>query len=91
LGVTWTTHKVALQGTYGINVSFDLVKQVGGFIETYGVIEQGKMSTNIDVGIGYLINNDLQLDLYGGWQGKQDIRDYFISLGVSWRIHKRNI
>ena len=88
-GLTWTGNNQASVGTYAISLSFDLGKDFSGFVENYGNLWQGRIDTNFDTGIAYLVNNDFQLDLSGGWQGTKNLTDYFISLGLSWRVHHR--
>ena len=45
----------------------------------------------MDGGFLYFINNDLQLDLFGGYDvTNNNDEDWFISLGFSWRVYNKN-
>ena len=88
-GATWDGNDGPVTGSYAINVGFDIVGNLGGFVENYGSIRDGDLASHFDFGLAYLIGKDLQVDLYAGWQGREDIKDFFISFGVSWRVHQR--
>lgn len=45
--------------------------------------------TRFDGGFAYLCNNDLQLDVLAGAGNNDDVSDYFVSVGVSWRTKRR--
>lgn len=79
------------QGTvfYTINVSFPIVGKLSGFIENYGFITDGDFDTRFDGGFAFLCNNDLQLDILGGAGNNEDVSDYFVGVGVSWRTRRR--
>jgi hypothetical protein len=60
----------------------------GCYAELYGFAPQyGKAEHNFDAGFTYLVNNNAQFDLSGGWSltGKESI-PYYVSLGFSWRF-----
>lgn len=76
------------QPSHGLifNLSFGINDKLGGFVEHYSTISNGYYTPGFDVGLGYLINKDLQLDAYTGVNNFRDgVFDYFIGLGVSWR------
>lgn len=56
----------------------------GTFIEMYGGLNE--FTTFFDTGLSYLVNDDLQLDMYGGVQNNDGVEDYFIEAGLSWRL-----
>ncbi len=60
--------------------------KLGVFVETFGSVQQGVFISNFDTGLAWLINNDLQFDVYGGYGINQGVRDYFVSTGISWRM-----
>jgi len=59
------------------------------FIENYASFTEDYFEDHCDVGLTFLMNNHLQLDLFRGL-GKQEKRlDYFVSGGFSWRLPGR--
>ena len=88
-GATWDGNDGPVTGSYAINIGFDIAGNLSGFIENYGSLRDGDLASHFDFGLAYLISNDFQLDLYSGWQGREDVKDFFVSFGVSWRVHKR--
>ena len=92
LGMDWSGDAVEPRGLYIFNFSFDVAPKIGGFVEYYGIvpfIKDGLKSwgNNIDAGIGYLVNKDLQLDISAGTNlDSFDIgNNFFIDFGLSWR------
>ncbi len=69
--------------SYAISNSFDIGPRLGGFVELYGGMVDWTM--NYDGGFSYLLNDDTQLDLFGGWQEES----FFFSAGVSWRVVRK--
>lgn len=88
-GAVWNGVTSSPNGTYTINLAFPITKKLGSFVETFGTYGHGNFNTNFDTGLGLLLTNDLQLDLYGGYGSNSGVKDYFISMGVSVRT-KRN-
>lgn len=86
LGAAWNGNNSSPRGTYIVNLSFPFNDKVGSFVETFGGIERGTATINFDTGLAWLVTNDLQLDLYGGYGKNQGIETYFTSIGVSWRF-----
>jgi len=86
-GIVWNGNNSLPKGIYTISFNFPISNKIGGFVESYGQYEDDTFETGIDTGIGYLINNHLQLDLSAGINTiKKDLKDYFIDLGISWRF-----
>ena len=90
-GATWNGNNSSPTGTYVINLSFPFNDKFGAYVETYGGIHQGEFTIHYDTGIAWLISNDLQLDLYGGYGDNQGISSYFVSTGVSWRTKRKEV
>lgn len=86
IGAAWNGNDSSPRGTYIVNLSFPFNDKLGAFVETFGGVERGTATINFDTGIAWLISNDLQLDLYGGYGKNQGIQTYFTSAGVSWRL-----
>lgn len=87
-GVVWSGNNTDPKSLYILNFSFGITEKIGGFAEIYGSFND--FTTNYDAGFSILVNNDLQLDLSGGWQGDNGTDDWFLDAGISWRFHWRN-
>jgi len=86
-GLLWNGDVASPFAKYVINVSYDINAKLSVFLEPYGYIQEGLWEPHIDGGAGYLITNNLQLDLSAGYgAGENEYRDWFIIAGVSWRI-----
>lgn len=82
-------------GFYVLNIGYQIYPKLSLFAETYGELFEDETTNKFDWGIAYLVNKNLQLDLFGGykrypasrqieWLLKQEL---FLNLGVSWRIN----
>jgi hypothetical protein len=72
-----------------VNVGFSLGDKWSSFIETYGGVINGDFTIFFDTGLAYLVNNDLQLDLSGGYGKNDGFAATFVDFGVSWRTKRR--
>jgi len=68
--------------TYVLNFGYNVSDKLGVFVEGFGRFNN--FSYSIDAGMAYLVNNNLQIDAFGGWLGD---RDWFAEIGVSWRYN----
>jgi len=73
-------------GKYVFNFAFPIYRKLSGFVENYGQLSQKIFQTRFDGGFAYLVNNNVQLDMFAGYGSNQSVNDYFVSLGVSWRV-----
>lgn len=73
-------------GKYVLNFGFPIYQKLSGFIENYGQINNNIFQTRFDTGFAYLVNNNFQLDISSGFGNNQNVTDYFISTGISWRV-----
>ena len=89
LGASWYQDSGSPVGIYTLNFSFPIGNKIGGFIEMFGTFSDGELATSFDTGIGYLVNNNLQLDLSFGIVER--IKTNFVDLGLSWRLVPDNI
>jgi hypothetical protein len=87
-GAAWNGNDSAPRGTYVVNLSFPFNDKFGAFVETFGGLQRGSSTINFDTGIAWLVTNDLQLDLYGGYGKNLGVQNFFMSLGASWRTNK---
>lgn len=80
---------------------YRLSQKVGLVAELYGTYNSdevnevvGKTDLLLDAGISYLVNKDLALDVFGGYdiaEGESaKLTRSFVSVGVSYRIHNRD-
>ena len=73
-------------GFYTLNLVLSVTDQLSVFFENYGNFNGDDFDTFFDFGGAYLLNENLQLDIYGGFGYNDDIFNYFVSGGVSYRI-----
>jgi hypothetical protein len=75
-------------GFYTLNFVFAVSDEISLFVENYGNFTYESFDTYFDFGSGYLLNNDLQLDLLVGLGKNDEVFRYFVSGGISYRITK---
>lgn len=84
------------QINYTLAYGLSITDKFGFFIENYGalyidLVASNQFDTYFDAGFSYLVNNDVQLDVLGGygtnWVDNGQLDSYFVSAGVSWRIN----
>lgn len=73
---------------YSVSLGFDFTNRVGMFTEVYGFIpfERTNSRHYVDAGFTYLINNNTQIDVSGGYDLQENITNYFIGAGISFRF-----
>jgi len=84
---------------YVINFGYNINKDFGVFVENYGYYNVNKVEnhhySNFDAGFYYLVNNNLQLDIYGGSNlitNSTNIvleNTFFIGTGISYRFNQK--
>lgn len=86
-GLFWNGNSADPSGFYVVNVSYSATEKWSLFVEAFGVIKSEMIEPHIDGGGGYLVNNNLQLDLSAGlgW-GDNEYNDWFVNAGLSWRM-----
>lgn len=65
---------------YVLNIGSMLTDNLGAFVEVFGNFNTDGIA--LDGGFSYLIGNNFQLDLFGGWLGDTS---WFGEIGFSWR------
>lgn len=83
---SWNGSNPTPTGAYVFNLSYSISDKLGIAIENYGNIEGDTFNTFLDGGLTYLLNNNTQLDLYGGISDNSGMKISFVSMGVSWRL-----
>jgi hypothetical protein len=88
LGLVWDGENPGPFGYYTFNLGFPVANKVSGFVELFGNINDNRFGASFDTGVGYLVNNDLQLDLSVGFVSlfENTATAYFVDGGVSWRF-----
>ena len=93
LGVEWeeefdpTTKEESDQfGLYTLGLLYKINEDFGVFAEAFGELHEDDMQQSFDLGMGYRLAPNLQLDAYGGFALSEEAPDYFISAGVSFRL-----
>lgn len=86
-GLIWSGDSAEPIGLYVLNLSYSLNNKWGVFAEQYAFFKTNIYTGSVDGGVSYLLNDDLQFDLYGGYSwGPKHFEDLFFNLGLSWRI-----
>jgi hypothetical protein len=85
-GVIWNGNDASPRGLYTFALTYALDDKWSLLLENYGEVEDGDFDSRFDTGIGYLLNNDLQLDLGAGYGKNDGVSDYFLDFGVSARF-----
>jgi hypothetical protein len=57
---------------------------LGGFVEIYGNLDD--FTANYDGGLDYTITDNLKIDVSTGWQGQEEVDNWFVDFGFSWRF-----
>jgi len=85
-GINWNGNDGTAVGIYTLNLSFPISDRLGSFIEAFGTIDNGEIAITYDAGLGYLVNNDLLLDVSIGYGDNNGSETLFVDGGVSWRF-----
>lgn len=85
-GIDYNGNNAKPVGIYVINFSYMLNTRYSTFIEVYGDYSGDHFYHHYDTGFSYLLNNDFQIDLYGGIGKNEGVFSYFTSTGISWRF-----
>ncbi len=87
LGLVWDELGAEPYGAGTLNLSRGISDKVSVFIEAFGNLYFESQGFGMNVGMAYLINNSLQLDLIGSYLGiSGDLQGLGGSAGVSWRF-----
>ncbi len=84
-----------LTSFYALSVGFNASQRLSFFVEGYGRLDD--VDINFDAGLGYFLSPDLKLDFSAGLEGFGGFEgdpvgldaDYFLDLGISWRVNWR--
>lgn len=76
------------EGVYAFNLLYKIDNKWAFFIEPYGSLNRyiaPKIKLNLNSGLSYLVNKDLQFDLFAG-HGINNNEYLTLSGGISWRV-----
>ncbi len=85
-GINYNGNDAKPIGVYVLNLGYSFSDKSGTFVENYGSFNSSTYENRWDTGLYYLVNTNLQLDLYGGFGKNNNVLDHFVSLGFSWRV-----
>lgn len=86
LGVAWNGDDAFATGWYSIAYGRELLPFLGFFAEIFGEFGPAPDMFSCDAGFTIPLKENLQLDLYGGTGLNDAASDYFIGLGLSFRL-----
>jgi Putative MetA-pathway of phenol degradation len=89
VGVRANTDEGKSDPFYALNLSSDISDNAAVFVEGFHGIEDETGNIEVDAGIGYHLNPDLQIDLAGGWGHNHGVTETLVSAGISWRAATR--
>jgi hypothetical protein len=87
-GLTHSGNNSGPNYSYVINGAYSITDKLSTFLEVYGRLND--FNADLDAGLAYLVNNDLQLDISFGLQDENNESNWFIDAGISWRFDWRN-
>ncbi len=88
LGADFDGNSNSHDGFYTLNLVLSVNEALSVFFENYGYFNGDYFDTYFDFGAGYVLNNNLQLDVLGGFGYNDNLFQYFVSGGISYRITK---
>lgn len=85
-GLDYNGNDAEPTGVYIANIGYSLSPQWSIFLENYGNAANNRFENKWDAGIAYLLDENLQFDLYGGAGYNYGQFSSFASIGASWRV-----
>ena len=90
LGGEWSNDFDSFQALYTLVLGHSISSKLGAFIELYGFLpESSQPDHQLDGGFTYLISDDIQADIYGGFGLADESPDGILGFGLSWRFPKK--
>jgi len=87
IGMAWDGDITTAIYLYTLAYGYSFTDKIGGYAELYGnLYEDSNFDHLWNVGLTYLLNDNIQLDISGGTGITQNVQDLFLSAGVSVRI-----
>lgn len=88
LGAEWNelTHKPTY--IYTLTTGYALTDKLGSYIEVYGYLAKNELADHrVDGGFTYLVNQNIMLDISGGFRITSNSPKNYVSLGFSYRFN----
>ncbi len=90
IGAQWGNDSPEAAAIYTLAYGYSITDKFGAYAELYGDLPEDSEANHYwDAGFTYLVNNDLQLDLYFGTSITQG-QDLLLGAGFSYRIQNTN-
>ena len=87
LGAEWQSETNHPNWIYTFTTGYKVSNKTGVYAELYGFLQSNQLADNrCDGGMTYLINNNVIIDLSGGFGLTKSSPNYYGSLGFSFRI-----
>ena len=74
---------------YTLSITNTISRDWSWFIENFGKYNNNIYNNFVSAGLAYLVDNNMQLDAFGGMNTQLDKPVYYFSIGLSWRLDKR--
>jgi hypothetical protein len=88
LGAEWEDGVSNATAIYTLALGFNLFKNFGGYIESYGFLKEKTLPDNrFNGGLTYLIGPNVQLDVTSGFGMSSISPSHFIGAGLSFRLN----
>ena len=88
LGAEWNGENEQYNYIYTLTTGFSLTDKIGCYTELYGFLSNQNVADHrFDGGFTYLINDDVIVDLSGGFGLTEGVHKNYISLGFSFRFN----
>ncbi|MDB5253771.1 MAG: transporter [Flaviaesturariibacter sp.] len=90
IGLDWSGESSSPDFVYTFAPGFDISEKWYAFIEVFGSIgKEDAHDHNVDAGIAYRVNRNLQLDISAGKGLSKESSESFLSAGISFRLPVR--
>lgn len=90
LGAEWDGETPEPTFLYTLTTGMSITEKLGAYIELYGFAPQKQTSDHrADGGLTYLINNDVMIDVSGGFGISKTSPDNYFALGFSYRFNTK--
>jgi len=86
LGTEFDGNSGAPNGFYTLSLVYTVSDPLSVFFENYGNFSSSYFETFFDFGGAYILNPNIQLDLFGGLGYNNSTFSYLIAGGISYRI-----